>query len=306
MLEHAQTGTLRTSADRVIERKHNRLEFTNTDVVFGTGVVLREEYLIAADNVHESESTGQTEDSLKAVGHTRLDARLYDDTVNDYLDIVLLVLVELDILGKLIHYAVYANADEAGLPCAFELLCVLSLAVPDDRRKELHSGPLGELHNGVYHLVDALLGDDSSADRTVRNTYPRIEKSEVVVYLGNSSHGRTGVLGGGLLVYGYSRRESLYAVHIGLFHLSEEHSRVGRKALDIAALTVGVYCIEGEGGFSRTRQTCHNDELVTRKLEVDVLEVIFSCTLDYNFISHNSSLKRISVYSEKFNYYYST
>ena len=125
--------------------------------MLGTGVILGEQYLLAADDVGYGKSARQVENSFKAVGDTGLHALLYDDTVNDYLDIMLFVLVQLYLLGQLIHYAVHTRTDKARLSCAFQLLVILSLAVPYNGSQKLELSALRQLHKGIHHLVDGLL-----------------------------------------------------------------------------------------------------------------------------------------------------
>ena len=52
----------------------------------------------------------------------------------------------------------------------------------------------------VNYLVNRLLAYFAAADRTVRHAYPRVKKSQIVVYLRDGSDGRARVLGGRLLV----------------------------------------------------------------------------------------------------------
>ncbi len=290
MPEYAETRTLGAGSDGIVEREHHRLELTDAYVMLGAGVILRKEHLLAADNVHESKSIGELEHGLETVRHAGFDAILDDDTVNDYLDVVLFVFVELYFLGELVHDAVNAHADESRAACGIELLCVLTLSVADDRREELELCALRQSHYRINYLVDALLGYLAPADRTVGDTDTRVEKSEVVVYLGHCSDGRAWILGSRFLVDRDSGRESFDAVNIGFFHLSEEHSRIRGKALDVSALTVSVDSVERERGFSRAGKSRHDDELVTRYLEVDVFEVVGAGAFDYNFIYHSGFL----------------
>ena len=90
--------------------------------MLGTGVILGEKYLFAVDDVRNGKTAREVENSFKAVGDSGLDAIFYNDTVNDYLDIVLLVLVKLDILAEFIHDTVNSCTDKARFSCTFKLL----------------------------------------------------------------------------------------------------------------------------------------------------------------------------------------
>ncbi|CAB4942539.1 unannotated protein [freshwater metagenome] len=80
----------------------------------------------------------------------------------------------------------------------------------------------------------------------MRNADARIEQSEVVVDLGDRSDGGTGVAGGRLLIDRDRGRKALDEIDIGLVHLAKELAGIGRKRLDVAALTFGVNRVEGQ------------------------------------------------------------
>ena len=80
----------------------------------------------------------------------------------------------------------------------------------------------------------------------MRGSGARVEKSEVVPDLSDRADGRTRIAGGALLINGDGWREPVNGVNVGLLHLPEELTCVGREALDIATLTFGVDGVEGE------------------------------------------------------------
>src|SRR5262249_10596913 len=65
-------------------------------------------------------------------------------------------------------------------------------------------------------------------------------------------------------------------VHIRLFHLLQELTRVRRERLHVAALTLGVDRVERERRLARARQPGDDDELASRNLEVDGLEDVLA------------------------------
>src|SRR3954463_4223482 len=71
-------------------------------------------------------------------------------------------------------------------------------------------------------------------------------------------------------------------VDIGLLHQLEELPRIGREALDIAALPLGIDGVEGERRLSRSAQAGKDNELVARNLEVDVLQIVLARAADRN------------------------
>ncbi len=105
----------------------------------------------------------------------------------------------------------------------------------------------GQGHDRVGDLLHGLGRDLPAALVAIGFADAREEQTQVVVHLGYGADGGAGVLARGLLFDGDGWRKAVDGVHIGLVHLAEELARVGREALDVPALTLGVDGIEGEG-----------------------------------------------------------
>ena len=86
------------------------------------------------------------------------------------------------------------------------------------------------------------------------------------------------------LLDGDARREAFDRVHIGLFELIDELARVGRHAVEEAALAFGEEDVEGQGRFARAAEAGDDDHAVTRDVDVDVLEVVLASAADGNEI----------------------
>ena len=65
-------------------------------------------------------------------------------------------------------------------------------------------------------------------------------------------------------------------VDVRLFHQFEELAGIGRQALDIAALALGIDRVEGEGGFARAAQPGDDRQRVARDLDIDVPEIVLA------------------------------
>ncbi len=139
---------------------------------------------------------------------------------------MLFVFFKLYFLGKVVDYAVRADTHISRLTCPFYLLCMFTLTSSYNRSKKLYFCICRKLHYPVDYLIHGLLLYLTSAYGAVGYADPRVQKTEVIVNFRYRTHSGAGVLGGGLLVDGDSGRKPLNAVHIGLFHLSEKHSRV--------------------------------------------------------------------------------
>ena len=139
---------------------------------------------------------------------------------------MLVVLFELDLLGEFIEMSVNDHAHVSAALRLLEYLHMLTLTASDHgcEQLELRSGL--ELHDLIHHLVNGLSLDLPAAVRAVRDAYPRVKKSEIIVDLGHGAHCRARVPVRRLLVNGNGGRKSFYRLHIGLFHHAEELPRV--------------------------------------------------------------------------------
>ena len=62
----------------------------------------------------------------------------------------------------------------------------------------------------------------------------------------------------------------------------EQSAGVGRDRFEVPPLGLGVERAEGEGRFAGTRYACENDEGIARNFEVDILEVVFACSANFD------------------------
>src|SRR6185369_4061796 len=69
-------------------------------------------------------------------------------------------------------------------------------------------------------------------------------------------------------------RQPLDQVDVGLLHELQELARVGRERFDVAPLSLGIESVEGERGFSGAGKAGDHYQLVARKVEADVPEIV--------------------------------
>ena len=195
-----------------------------------------------------------------------------------------LFLSSLMVLGQVVQLAVDVDAHEALLLERLELLFVLALAVAHHRRQHGEARAFGQLEHAVDHLLHRLRGDALAAVVAVDDADARVEQAQVVVDLGDRADGRARILRGRLLLDRDGRRQALDGVDVGLAHLLEELARVGAQGLDVAALALGVDGVERERGLAGAGKPSDDDELVARKLDVDVLEVVLASAFDDDLV----------------------
>ena len=73
---------------------------------------------------------------------------------------------------------------------------------------------------------------------------------------------------------------------LGLLHQFEELPRIGRQALDIAALALGIDRVEGERRLARARQPGDHHQAVARQFDIDVLEIVLPRAADPDLLLH--------------------
>ena len=185
------------------------------------------------------------------------------------------IFVQLDFFRQLIQISVHAHTDIPTSFGAVKHLCMFSLPSPHHRGKQLYSGSLLQLHQLVYHLINALLAYLPAAARTMGDAHPGIQKSEIIINFGYRSHGRPGISVGGFLVDRDWRRKSFYFIYIRLFHLSQKLSGVGGKRFHISSLPLRINGIKSQRGFTRTRQSRENHKLISRNIYIQVFQVMF-------------------------------
>ena len=145
------------------------------------------------------------------------------------------------------HRAVHSHPGETVGGELTEQLDVLPLAATHHRGEHLELRAFVDGEQPVDDLLRGLFGDGFATDGAVRHTNARPQQTQVVVDLGDGAHRGTRVARGRLLVDGHRRGQPLDEVDVGLVHLAEELTCVGRQGLDVAALPLGKDRVEGQG-----------------------------------------------------------
>ncbi len=132
----------------------------------------------------------------------------------------------------------------------------------------------------VGNVVHAVASDLGARYGRVCAADAREEQFQIVVYLGRCADGRAGVARRYLLFDCYGRRNALDHVDVGLAYAAEELPGVCRKALDITALSLGEYGVEGKSRLARSRKTRYDGQRLVGDRKLDVFKVVDACALD--------------------------
>ena len=157
---------------------------------------------------------------------------------------------------------------------------MLSLPASDYRSKQLHPRPFGERHQRIDHLVHALPFDLPPAGGTVNDAAPCIQEPEIIVNLRDRSDCRARVVVRGLLVDRDRGGKPLDALHLRLFHLSQELPGIAGQRLHIAPLPFRVDRVKGKRTLAGTGQSRHHDKFIARDIQVDILQIMLRCPAD--------------------------
>jgi hypothetical protein len=151
---------------------------------------------------------------------------------------------------------------------------LLTLAADDERRQDHQLGVLGQFQHRVDHLRHRLRRQFDAVLRATRRAGAGEQQTQVIVDLGDRTHGGTRIVRGRLLLDGDGRTEAFDQVDIRLFHQLQELPGIGRERFDIAPLALGVERIEGQGRLARAGQTGDHRQLVVRQIEADILQIV--------------------------------
>jgi hypothetical protein len=210
---------------------------------------------------------------------------LHHQAVDHHLQGVLAVFVQHDVLAQFAHFPVDADAHEAvGLQLP-QFLAVFALApAHDGRQQQQRVALLRQGHDAVDHLLHRPGGDLLAAGMAMDMADAGEQQAQVVVDFGDRADRRAGVLGGGFLLDGDGRRQALDAFHVRLVHLLQKLPGIGREALHVATLALGIQGVEGQGTLSGAGDAGDDHQLVARDLDVDTLQIVLAGTLDDDFV----------------------
>ena len=243
--KRTQTAAGRTCSIGSVEGEQPRRQLLNGNAAVLAGIVLRKAQLpVLSDEVDPYDPPGKGKRRLDGIRDPALRLRLYHDTIDHDLNVVLFVFFKGDRLGQVVHIPVGAHAHEAGAASVLEYLYMLPLLAADNGRQHLKPCSLFQRHDLIHDLVDGLTLYLPAAFRAVRHADPRPQQPQIVMDLRNRADGGAGVARGRFLVDGDRRRKAVDVVHIRLVHLAEKLPGIARQALDIAPLPLRVNGIE--------------------------------------------------------------
>ena len=108
------------------------------------------------------------------------------------------------------------------------------------RADHRHAGAVGVGERRIHHIGDSVAAYLRAAYRGESVPHAAEQQTHVVVDFCGGTNGTPRVAGVDFLFDGYGRGESVDKIHFRFLHLAEELPGVGRKALHVAALPLGI------------------------------------------------------------------
>ena len=103
---------------------------------------------------------------------------------------------------------------------------------------------------------------------------------KIVVDLGRSAHRRAGIARIDLLLDGNGGCDAGNQIDIGFVDTSQELTRIGRQALNVATLSLGEDSVEGQSRFTRAGKARDYGESIMGDGNVHILKVMDARSLD--------------------------
>ena len=194
------------------------------------------------------------------------------------------------VLVEPIKPPIHAHANQPALFQIVEHIAVFALPRADNGREDHEPIPRGQTRNLLDNLLRALTTDLLAAPRTMADANRGKEHAQIIVNLGHRAHRRARIVRGRLLLNGDARRQAANGVIFGLVLLPQKLPRVGRQALDIAALPLGIERVKGQRTLARPGNACQDHQLFLGNIEIDPLEIVFSGATNRNHVWFSQGL----------------
>ena len=230
------------------------------------------------NHFHNRQAVSALEGCAQGIGQPFLNAITGHQTVHHHLNAVQVVLVELDVVGKLTHLTVHTHPGKAFSGQATNQFAVGALFATHHWGQQLITGALWQGADLINHLIDGLRPNRAITLRAVGLPGPAIEKAQIVLNFGDRAHRGAGVMARGFLINRDGGRQALDGINIGLINLAQKLTRISRETLDIAALAFSKDRVERERTLAATAHPREHHHLVARDGDINVLEVVLTRT----------------------------
>ena len=193
------------------------------------------------------------------------------DPVDHRFDRVFFIAVKFDLFFQIVHIAVDADPHIPAFFKFFEKSLVGAGPPANQGGQDLDIFTVVCVKDFRDDLAGRLGLDLPVAGGTMGGAYSGEQEPKVIVNFRDRAHGGPGIMGGRPLFDRDGRRQPLNQIHVRFFHQFQKLSGVGREALHIPPLTLGVNRVKRQGTFPGPRKPRDNDHLVPRQIQGNVL-----------------------------------
>ena len=103
------------------------------------------------------------------------------------------------------------------------------------------------------------------------------EQTQAIVKLGHGAKGGTHARHARALMQCERRRHVQYLVHLSVLGLRQATSSIGAKCFQVATRALGIKNPQCQRTLARTRHAGNTHQLSQRNIDIDVLEVVYTC-----------------------------
>ena len=104
------------------------------------------------------------------------------------------------------------------------------------------------------------------------------EQTQAIVELGHGAKGRAHAWHTGALMQRERRRHVQHFIHLSVLGLGEPSAGIGAERLQVATRALGIEDPQRQRALARTRHAGNAHEPSQRNIDIDVLEVVDTCT----------------------------
>ena len=292
---HAEPVAIGTRPLRAVGGKERRADLRIRELAFRTHQPLREAPFRSAIPTVVDQDIDHVapvpERGVQRVGQPRRNVGFDDQTVDDDLQHVAGRLrvgpcrrSGRNLVGQIVNPSANPHAHEPRAPQFLERGVAARGVIGPQRRQHLDTAARGQVQQTVHDLRHAVPFDHAPALLAVRRPDPGVQHPQRVGDLAGGPHGRARRMDRRLVRNAQRRRQPLDRIDLRLGALGQKLAGIGRQRLHVAPAPLGIQHVERQRRFPRPGHAGHDDELVARNGNGNVLEIVLARATNDDFV----------------------
>ena len=181
-----------------------------------------------------------------------------------------------NLVGQIVNLPIDPHAHEPRAAQFLERGGAFLPAVGSQRRQQLDAAARGQIQQAIHDLRHTVPLDHPSALQAVRRPDPGVQHPQRVGDLAGRPHGGTRRMDSRLVRNAQRGRQPLDCIDLRLGALGQEVAGVGRQRFHVTPAALGIQHVERQRRFARSGHAGHDDELVARNGNGNVLEIVLA------------------------------